>query len=111
MNLDKIDLFVSDKPVAHEVTIGDEPVTIYIRELPESDAQPIFMLWTEKDAAKRAEMRAKLILASVCDEKGKPLFTAAQCGQMRPKIAGVFERAILEVNGIVEKAKDEAAKK
>lgn len=102
------DLFVTDAPVAREIEIGGQKVEVFVRELPEAQSQQIFMLWLSDDLAKRAEMRGKLILSAICDENGAALFTAAEVARMKPKVAGIFEKVILEVNGITSDAREKS---
>lgn len=69
----------------------------YVRALSDTEFRT---LWASQD-------RAKLIAATICDEDGKPVMSAKQAGELKPKMAVLFQAVALKHAGFGSDAEAE----
>lgn len=77
---------------------GDK-ASFHVRELPDAEFRKLYQ---EAD-------RAKLIAATICDEDGKPVMTAAQASQLKPLVAAEFQRVSMKHSGFGDGAAEAQA--
>lgn len=119
--LDKIHHLTEGRPALQEreIQVGDVKETFHFRRIPYGDSQRISTLPFSVDAAtgkpsfnmaRVSERNAALVAASLCDEDGKPVVTAAQVGELDADVATKLHSAASEVNGLTEDAVEAALK-
>lgn len=96
----------------HPVEIGSD--TYFVLEL-SVPARTKFDMSLDKKKHPRAmeSLREKLIIATVCDEEGKLLFSPGDEPEMRDMLCGAFEQIFTkaaDVNGISQKDLEDARK-
>lgn len=93
-------MFASKDVHADTITLpsGDK-AQFHVRELPDAEFRKLFQ---DGD-------RAKLIAATICDENGKPVMTAAQAAQLKPLVAAELQQVAMKHSGFGDKAADAQA--
>ncbi len=93
-------MFASKDVRADTITLpsGDK-AQFHVRELPDAEFR---RLYQDGD-------RAKLIAATICDENGKPVMTAAQAAQLKPLVAAELQQVAMKHSGFGDKAADTQA--
>jgi hypothetical protein len=93
-------MFASKDVHADTITLpsGDK-AQFHVRELPDAEFRKLFQ---DGD-------RAKLIAATICDEDGKPVMTAAQASQLKPLVAAELQQVAMKHSGFGDKAADAQA--
>lgn len=93
-------LFISDTVHERTVELGDGAKhQMHFRELP----NPVLLRFTfaerSDDDDVRAGARARLVSASLCDEKGNPVLPFEQAIRLKPKVLTAFFLEVIAVNG------------
>lgn len=93
-------MFASKDVRADTITLpsGDK-AQFHVRELPDAEFR---RLYQDGD-------RSKLIAATICDENGKPVMTAAQAAQLKPLVAAELQQVVMKHSGFGDKAADAQA--
>ncbi|WP_353086592.1 hypothetical protein [Stenotrophomonas sp.] len=93
-------MFASKDVHSDTITLpsGDK-AQFHVRELPDAEFRKLFQ---DGD-------RAKLIAATICDEDGKPVMTAAQASQLKPLVAAELQQVAMKHSGFGDKAADAQA--
>lgn len=93
-------LFISDTVHERAVELGDGTKhTMYFRELTNPDLLRFTFAERSDDDDVRAESRARLVSASLCDESGKPVLPFEDAIRLKPQVLSAFFAEVLAVNG------------
>jgi len=106
---DKSKILASKAPIARLVKFSDgTEATLHFLHLPASD----FRQWREaeqsNDPAQRNFALQRLIGASLCDEKGKPALTPAECALLTMQGVNDLAPHVFAVCGVEKDAKKES---
>lgn len=93
-------LFISDTVHERTVELGDGTKhKMHFRELPNPDLLRFTFAERSDDDDVRAEARARLVSASLCDEHGKPVLPFEHAIRLKPQVLSAFFAEVLAVNG------------
>lgn len=93
-------LFISDTVHERTVELGDGTKhKMHFRELTNPDLLRFTFAERSDDEDVRAESRARLVAASLCDENGKPVLPFEHAIRLKPQVLSAFFAEVLAVNG------------
>lgn len=116
--LSKADILTASDLTTEQVEVPEWGGAVIVRSMTGAQRDAYEATLMTRDAAGKLEvntdnMRAKLLLVTLVDEQGNPLFTAEDLAALSGKNAGAIERLALvaqKLNGLNRTAVDDAAK-
>ena len=99
--------FLGDTIVNREVSYKGKTKTFRFRELTADEAEGIF-LSVDADPKKNKGLRNRIVSKVVVDADGNQAFKEADVGKLPNELANELQKIALEVNGIGDKAEQEA---
>ena len=99
--------FLGDTIVDREVAYKGKTKVFRFRELTADEAEGIF-LSVDSDPKKNKGLRNRIVAKVVVDADGNQAFKEADVGKLPNELANELQKIALEVNGIGEKAEQEA---
>lgn len=99
--------FIDTAPTQREITYKGKKKTFYFRELGADEAEALF-LGVDSDPKKNKGLRNKIIAQIVVTESGEKAFKVEDAGKLPNELANALNAVALEVNGVGNKAAEEA---
>lgn len=111
---DDLKEFIGDTVVTREVEFKGKKKEFHFLELGAGESEDFFLgIEKEKkkikdDLDKNRGLRSKVLEKILCTKDGKPAITAEEADAIPLKLANTLQEIALDVNGLTQKAQEEA---
>lgn len=95
--------FIGSQIVSKEIQYKGKSREFKFLELTAGQAEDLFL---GIDAEEKRGLRAKVIVAIVCDDAGNPAFTTEEANKLPNALATRLQEAALEINGVGQEQKN-----
>jgi hypothetical protein len=99
--------FIGATSIEREVEFKGKKFTFHFRELSADEAETLF-LSVDADPKKNKGLRNKIISKVLVTETGEPAFKPEEAGKLPNELANILNSIALEINGVGNKAAEEA---